>query len=74
VLGLFKQILKYDIYTKIESLNTRHKNHPKIKIYKKYKKYNDNDLISEGSIYYIRQLKALSDQIKSSYYDSYIDE
>ena len=69
VLGMFQQILKYDIYTKIYILDT---NHSKIKIYKKYKKY--NDLIGVGLVYSIRQVQALQERIKSSYYDSYIDE
>lgn len=65
-LGMFKQILKYDIYTKLDSLDS------KIKIYKKYKK--NNDLISFNYIDYIRQVQAINEQIEVSYYNSYIDE
>jgi hypothetical protein len=62
-------ILNYDIYTKTYFLDTMHKNNPKIKIYKKYKKNNDLTSIND-----IRQLQLSDMLIKPSYYDSFIDE
>ncbi len=73
-LGMFKQILKYDIYSKLDILDTKYKNHSKIKKYKKYKKY--NNLISESLIIGLRRLqdKDKDKEIELVYYESYIEK
>lgn len=72
ILGMFKKMLNYDIYSKIETLNTKYKNHSKIKTYKKYKKY--NDLISVSFIIELRQLQDKDLKIEPSFYVSYIEK
>lgn len=67
--GMWEQILKYEIYLKTASLDTKYKKHSKIKTYTFYKKY--NDLISVGIIYYIR---AKCDKIDPLYNESYIED
>jgi hypothetical protein len=71
---MFKQILKYDIYSKLDILDTKYKNHSKIKKYKKYKKY--NNLISESLIIGLRRLqdKDKDKEIELVYYESYIEK
>jgi len=69
---MFEKILKYDVYSKIYTLNTKHKNHPKIKTYKLYKKY--NDLINEVLITGLKRLQVNDKIILSSYYKSSIEK
>ena len=72
ILGMFKKMLKYDIYSKIFSLDTKNKNHSKIKTYKKYKKY--NDLISEVLIIELKRLQVNNKQFFLLHYASYIEK
>jgi hypothetical protein len=69
---MFKKMLKYDIYSKIFSLDTKNKNHSKIKTYKKYKKY--NDLISEVLIIELKRLQVNNKQFFLLHYASYIEK
>ena len=69
ILGMFKILLKYNVYSKIDILNTKYKNHSKIKIYKKYRKY--NSLISEFKLI---EIYKLNKKIESSFYESYIEK
>ena len=66
--GMFDEIIKYDIYSKIYSLNTKYNNDHYILKYKLYKNY--NDLISDLNIAKVRQLHA----INSLYYQEFIDK
>lgn len=65
---MFDEIIKYDIYSKIYSLNTKYNNDHYILKYKLYKNY--NDLISDLNIAKVRQLHA----INSLYYQEFIDK
>jgi ribosomal protein S18 len=70
--GLFNLLLKYDLYSKIFSLNTRYKNDPDIEIFKSYKKF--NDIISYKDIMLLREDINKKEKINPSYYQGYIDE
>jgi hypothetical protein len=70
--GLFNLLLKYDLYTKIYSLNTKYKNDPDIEILKLYKKF--NDIISYQDIMLLREDIGEKEKIDPSYYQGYIDE
>ena len=70
--GMFDKILKYEIYSKILSLDTKeYKNATYIQQYKLYKEC--DDLINVSDIYYIRKVWADNKRIDLSYYESYID-
>ena len=69
--GMFDEMLKYDVYSKIDSLDTKHKNHSKITAYKLYKKY--NDLIDNENIDHIRHFQANKAIIEPLYYSNYIE-
>jgi len=70
--GKLEQIFKYDIYSKINSLDTTYKNENYISIYKVYKKYNDK--ISEDELVGLMGLQSLDSKIPPLYYESYIEK
>lgn len=67
--GMFDKILKYDVYSKLDSLDTKYKDVPYISKYKKY-----NDLMSEGALSVFMNVQSSSEFINSLYYGSYIEE
>jgi hypothetical protein len=69
---MFNQIIKYNVYSKIYALDTKYKNHPKIKTYKLYKRY--NDLISGTFIIGLKRLHGNDITIFSLYYESNIEQ
>jgi hypothetical protein len=64
---MFDEILEYDIYSKIDSLNTKYKNHSRIQEYKLYKKF--YNLISSDYIAFIRQIQSNKERIDPLYYN-----
>ena len=71
-LGMFKTILKYDIYSKIYRLDTTYKNENYISIYKLYKKYNDK--FKMNNIIHFNENKSKKFKIDQLYYQNYIEE
>jgi hypothetical protein len=69
--GLFNLLLKYDLYSKVFSLNTKYKNDPDIEIFKSYKKF--NDIISYQDIVVLKEDLSKKEKINPSYYQGYID-
>jgi hypothetical protein len=69
---MFDKILNYDLYTKIDILNTRFKNHPYIKIYKLYKIFYYK--IGDYAITHLKISLKQNDSINSLYYESFIND
>jgi len=67
--GLFNLLLKYDMFSKMYSLNTKYKRHPDIELFRWYKKF--NDIISYQDIMELRENS--KEKIDSSYYQGYIN-
>ena len=65
--GMFNEILKYEIYSKIHSLDTKLINNINLKNYK------DLMIMYDGDIYTLRLIQSIDSNIDSSYYESYID-
>jgi hypothetical protein len=68
-LGMFKEILKYEIYSKIYRLDTTFKNENYISIYKLYKSY--NDLFSEEEFAILLKFNKI---IEESYYQQFLEK
>jgi hypothetical protein len=66
---MFDEILEYDIYSKIDSLDTKYRNHSKIKEYKLYKKF--YDLMSPN--YILKVIQSNEEMIDPKYYENYIE-
>jgi len=67
--GIIEEIFKYEIYSKLNNLDTMHKNDNYISIYRWYKKY--NDLLN---MRYAYEIIDYGPPVKESYYKLYIEE
>jgi hypothetical protein len=65
---MIEEIFKYDIYSKIEKLDTMYKKENYISIYNLYKKY--NDLLN---LRYASTIVECGPSVNDLYYQSYID-